>query len=282
VNYRGCRVWEIPPNGQGIAALIALSILDGFDFQCRDHPETVHRQLEAMKAAFADAHRHVADTRFSSVPVAGLLEQSYADSRRALIGDRAADWRAGEPRPGGTVYLCTADGEGTMVSYIQSNYMGFGSGVVIPGTGIALNNRGHCFSLDAGHPNALEPGKRPYNTIIPGFLTKDGAPVGPFGVMGGFMQPQGHVQVVMNTLDFAMNPQQALDAPRWQWTGGVEVLVENSFNPDLAHSLRRRGHGVKYEMEPASFGRGQIIWRTPEGTLAGATESRTDGCAAAW
>ena len=282
VNYRGCRVWEIPPNGQGIAALIALSILDGFDFQCRDHPETVHRQLEAMKAAFADAHRHVADTRFCHVPSIGLLEPSYADSRRGLIGDRAADWRAGEPRPGGTVYLCTADGEGTMVSYIQSNYMGFGSGVVIPGTGIALNNRGHCFSLDAGHPNALEPGKRPYNTIIPGFLTKDGAPVGPFGVMGGFMQPQGHVQVVMNTLDFAMNPQQALDAPRWQWTGGVEVLVENSFNPDLAHSLRRRGHGVKYEMEPASFGRGQIIWRTPEGTLAGATESRTDGCAAAW
>ncbi|MDI9370558.1 MAG: gamma-glutamyltransferase family protein [Synergistaceae bacterium] len=282
VKYRGYDVWEIPPNGQGIAALIALSLLDGFEFSYHDDPACVHLQIEAMKAAFADAHRYVADPRFAEVPVKELLSRAYADSRRADIGDRAADWRAGDPKPGGTVYLCTADAEGTMVSYIQSNYMGFGSGVVIPGTGIALNNRGHCFSLEDGYPNVLAPGKRPYNTIIPGFLTKEGVPVGPFGVMGGFMQPQGHVQVVMNTLDFAMNPQQALDAPRWQWTGGVDVSVECSFNQDLAHSLARRGHSMKYEMEPGGFGRGQVIWRTPYGTLAGATESRTDGCAAAW
>ena len=280
--YRGYDVWEIPPNGQGIAALIALSILDGFDLTSHGDPACVHLQIEAMKAAFADAHRYVADSRFSSVPVAELLSAVYADSRRAGIGDRAIDWSAGDPKPGGTVYLCTADADGTMVSYIQSNYMGFGSGIVIPGTGVTLNNRGHCFSLKEDHPNVLAPDKRPYNTIIPGFLTRDGAPVGPFGVMGGFMQPQGHVQVVMNTLDFAMNPQQALDAPRWQWTGGLDVSVEHSFNPDLAHSLSRMGHSMKYEMEPASFGRGQIIWRTPDGTLAGATESRTDGCAAAW
>ena len=202
VNYRGYDVWEIPPNGQGIVALLALSILRGFQFSSHDDPLTVHRQIEAIKMGFADAHRYVADTRYAAVPVKELLDGAYADARRALLGEEAEDRKAGNPMPGGTVYLCAADGEGNMISYIQSNYMGFGSGVVIPETGIALNNRGHCFSLQKGHPNVLEPGKRPYNTIIPAFLTKDGVPVGPFGVMGGFMQPQGHVQVVMNTVDF--------------------------------------------------------------------------------
>ena len=281
-NYRGYDVWEIPPNGQGIVALIALSILRGFEFSSHDDPETFHRQIEAIKMAFADAHRYVADQRFSQVPVAGLLASSYADSRRKLVGESAVDHKPGNPMPGGTVYLCAADGEGTMVSYIQSNYMGFGSGVVIPETGIALNNRGHCFSLVRGHPNMLEPGKRPYNTIIPAFLTRDGKPVGPFGVMGGFMQPQGHVQVVMNTVDFAMNPQQALDAPRWQWMGGMNVSVEPGFPPAAAQALQRRGHSMKFELESNSFGRGEIIWNTPQGTLIGATESRTDGCVAAW
>jgi gamma-glutamyltranspeptidase/glutathione hydrolase len=282
VDYRGYDVWEIPPNGQGIVALLALSVLRGFDFSSHDDPMTVHRQIEAIKMGFADSHRYVADQRFSSVPVAELLAASYADSRRSLLGERAEARNAGNPLPGGTVYLCAADGEGTMISYIQSNYMGFGCGVVVPETGIALNNRGHCFSLVRGHPNMLEPGKRPYNTIIPGFLTKDGAPVGPFGVMGGFMQPQGHVQVVMNTVDFRMNPQQALDAPRWQWMGGMNVSVEPGFSPALAQSLHRKGHAVKFELESNSFGRGEIIWRTPEGTLGGATESRTDGCVAPW
>ena len=280
--YRGYDVWEIPPNGQGIVALIALSILRGFDFSSHDHLDTVHRQIEAVKAAFADAHRYVADLRFSAAPVEELLAAPYIDSRRVLLGDRARSFDAGDPLPGGTVYLCTADGDGTMVSYIQSNYMGFGSGIVIPGTGVALNNRGHCFSLVEGHPNVLAPGKRPFNTIIPAFLTKDGAPVGPFGVMGGFMQPQGHAQLVMNAVDFHMNPQQALDAPRWQWTGGMNVSVEPGFPPALAQGLSRRGHEMKFELESNSFGRGQIIWRTKEGSLAGGTEPRTDGCAAAW
>ena len=232
--------------------------------------------------AFADAHRYVADPRYAPVPVAELLSEEYSRSRRALLSSEAKDFQAGEPLPGGTVYLCTADGEGTMVSYIQSNYMGFGSGVVVPGTGIALNNRGHCFSLTPGHPNVLEPGKRPYNTIIPGFLTRSGEAVGPFGVMGGFMQPQGHVQVVMNTVDFGMNPQEALDAPRWQWMGGMKVSVEPGFPSALAQTLGRRGHAVTCELESLPFGRGEIIWRTDQGTLAGATEPRADGCAAPW
>ncbi|GAB1487147.1 gamma-glutamyltransferase family protein [Aminivibrio sp.] len=282
VNYKGYDVWEIPPNGQGIVALIALSVLREFDFSSHDDPLVIHRQIEAIKMGFADAHRYVADTRFASVPAQELLAKEYADSRRAQLRERAEDRQAGNPLPGGTVYLAAADGEGNMISYIQSNYMGFGCGVVIPDTGIALNNRGHCFSLTAGHPNVLEPGKRPYNTIIPAFLTKEGKPVGPFGVMGGFMQPQGHVQMVMNTVDFEMNPQQALDAPRWQWMGGMNVSVEPGFSPAVAQSLHRRGHAVKFELESNSFGRGEIIWRTPEGTLAGGTESRTDGCVAVW
>lgn len=282
VDYKGYTVWEIPPNGQGIIALIALSLLRGFDFPSHDDPETVHRQIEAIKMGFADARRYVADTHFHDVPVEGLLSAAYADARRAQIGASAEPREAGNPLPGGTVYLCAADGDGTMISYIQSNYMGFGSGVVVPETGIALNNRGYCFSLVRGHPNMLEPGKRPYNTIIPGFLTKDGHPVGPFGVMGGFMQPQGHVQVIMNTVDFHMNPQQAIDAPRWQWMGGMNVSVEPGFCPAIAQSLQRRGHAVKFELDSGSFGRGEIIWNTSEGTLGGATESRTDGCVAAW
>ena len=282
VNYHGYDVWEIPPNGQGIAALVALSILDGFAAGDRTDPLTVHRQIEAMKMGFADAHRYVADRRFADVPVEGLLSKEYGASRRALIGGTAEERQAGTPLSGGTVYLCTADGEGNMVSWIQSNYMGFGSGIVIPGAGVSLNNRGHCASLQEGHPNMLEPGKRPYNTIIPGFLTKDGLPVGPFGVMGGFMQPQGHVQAVMNTVDFMMNPQQALDAPRWQWTGGCDVSVEQAFPSALAQKLIRMGHKVTVDPESISFGRGEIIWNTEHGTLAGATEPRTDGAVAAW
>lgn len=280
--YRGFDVWEIPPNGQGLVALLALSILREFPFPDHDDPLTVHRQIEVIKMAFADAHRYVADPRYAPVPVAELLSEEYSRSRRALLSSEAKDFQAGAPLPGGTVYLCTADGEGTMVSYIQSNYMGFGSGVVVPGTGIALNNRGHCFSLTPGHPNVLEPGKRPYNTIIPGFLTRSGEAVGPFGVMGGFMQPQGHVQVVMNTVDFGMNPQEALDAPRWQWMGGMKVSVEPGFPSALAQTLGRRGHAVTCELESLPFGRGEIIWRTDQGTLAGATEPRADGCAAPW
>ena len=189
----------------------------------------------------------------------------------------------GVPPRGGTVYLATADGEGNMVSFIQSNYMGFGSGIVVPGTGIALQNRGHDFSLDPTHYNCLKGGKKTYHTIIPGFLTKDNQPVGPFGVMGGYMQPQGHVQVIMNTIDFHLHPQAALDAPRWQWKNEKTVEVEKTFPFHIAEELVRKGHDIEVAVDSGSFGRGQIIWRNPEtGVLMGGTESRTDGAIASW
>lgn len=169
-----------------------------------------------------------------------------------------------------------------MVSFIQSNYDGFGSGLVVPETGISLHNRGNNFSLDPNHANCLQPGKRPYHTIIPGFLTKDSLPVGPFGVMGAFMQPQGHVQVVMNTLDYHMNPQASLDAPCWQWINGKTIEIEHSFPEHIAQELVRRGHDIKWSMDTSSFGRGQIIWRTADGMLAGGTEPRADGHIAMW
>jgi gamma-glutamyltranspeptidase / glutathione hydrolase len=174
------------------------------------------------------------------------------------------------------VYLCAADGDGNMVSYIQSDYMGFGSAVTVPGTGIVLQNRGANFSLVEGHPNVLAPGKRPYHTIIPGFLTRDGEPVGPFGVMGGFMQPQGHVQVIVRTIDQHLHPQAALDAPRWRWDEGVSIIVEPRTPTEVVDALRSRGHDVRVEPELSAFGRGQIIWKQGE-TLIAASESRADG-----
>ncbi len=282
VNYRGYDVWEIPPNGHGLVALLALNILKGFDFQERDSLLTHHRQIEAIKLAFADGLAHIADPAHMRISVADLLSNAYADERRALIGSRAALPLPGEPPKGGTVYLSTADAEGNMVSFIQSNYMGFGSGMVVPGTGISLHNRGHNFSLDAAHPNCLAPGKRPYHTIIPGFLTEGGAAVGPFGVMGGFMQPQGHVQMVMNTVDFGLNPQAALDAPRWEWESGKRVQIERNAPEHLFHGLASLGHEVAWSGNRLAFGRGQIIWRDAQGVLCGGTEPRTDGAIAAW
>jgi len=214
--------------------------------------------------------------------VEDLLSPAYADQRRSLIGEQALLPHWGKPFSGGTVYLCAADGEGNMVSFIQSNFRGFGSGIVIPGTGIALNDRGNNFSLDPAMDNCLAPGKKPYHTIIPGFLTKDGQAVGPFGVMGGFMQPQGHLQVLLNTLDFHMNPQAALDAPRWQWIEGKKVEIEAQAGPEIIEGLRQRGHEIVVKEDRTSFGRGQIIWRRPDGTLVGATEPRTDGTVAAY
>jgi gamma-glutamyltranspeptidase / glutathione hydrolase len=212
-----------------------------------------------------------------------LLSDSYAEKRRSLINEEALTPEPYDLPRGGTVYLAAADEEGNMISYIQSNYMGFGSGVVVPDTGISLQNRGHDFSLNPEHPNALKPGKKTYHTIIPGFLTKDNKAVGPFGVMGGYMQPQGHFQVMMNTIDFHLNPQAALDAPRWQWIEGKKVLVEPSFPNHVAQALARKGHDIHVTTDPGSFGRGQIIWRNSEtGVLMGGTESRTDGTVAAW
>lgn len=187
-----------------------------------------------------------------------------------------------DPNCGGTVYLCAADREGNMVSYIQSNFMGFGSGIVVPEYGIALNNRGYNFSMEAASDNCVAPRKKPYHTIIPGFLTKDGVPVGPFGVMGGFMQPQGHMQVLMNTIDFHMNPQAALDAPRWQWLGNKQIEIEPTVSQDIIRGLRDRGHTIIINPDRNSYGRGQIIWRNEQGVLMGATEPRADGVVAAW
>ena len=212
-----------------------------------------------------------------------ILSDDYAEARRSLIGDEALMPEAGEPFGGGTVYLCTADEEGNMVSFIQSNYKGFGSGIVVPGTGIALQNRGKDFSLDPNHVNALKGGKKTYHTIIPGFLTKGDQPIGPFGVMGGYMQPQGHLQVVMNTIDFGLNPQAAIDAPRWQWIKDKKVIVEHRFAHHFVDALKLKGHDISYSENPNLFGRGQIIWRDPEtGVLVGGTESRADGTVATW
>ncbi|WP_081790894.1 gamma-glutamyltransferase family protein [Deinococcus phoenicis] len=273
-------VHEIPPNGQGIAALIALNVLHGLDLpDRRDDPQGLHLQIEAMKRGFTDAHAQVGDPRHVPVDVERLLSDGNAAAHRRFLGETAHDPATRAPSTGGTVYLAAADDQGQMVSLIQSNYMGFGSGVVVPGTGIALHNRGHNFHLDPAHPNALAPGKRPYHTIIPGFLSRvDGTPVGPFGVMGGFMQPQGHIQVVLNTLRYGMNPQQALDAPRWQWLQGRAVEVEHALGAQISRALAARGHDVRVQLDPGSFGRGQIIWRRPEtGVLEGGTESRADG-----
>lgn len=283
VNYRGYDVWEIPPNGQGLVALLALNTLKGFELKEKESIETYHKQIEAMKLAFADGKKYITDPREMSVTVEQLLSEKFASARRNLIGDEALQPEPGTPPKGGTVYLAAADEEGNMVSYIQSNYMGFGSGIVVPGTGIALQNRGADFSLDPTHENALKPGKKTYHTIIPGFLTKDGNAVGPFGVMGGYMQPQGHAQVVMNTVDFHLNPQSALDAPRWQWIEDKKILVEHSFPQHIAQALAAKGHEVQVALDSGGFGRGQIIWRDHvTGVLFGGTEHRTDGAIAAW
>lgn len=278
--YRDHEVWEIPPNGQGIAALIALRILDGFD------PADVagftgdawHRQIEAVKLALADTHALVADPAFVDVPVAELLGEAHVRRRRSLVGERAVAPVAVDPRASDTVYLCAADGDGQLVSFIQSNFAGFGSQIVVPGTGIALQNRGWGFSLVPGHPNELAPGKRPFHTIIPGFLTRGGAPVGPFGVMGGHMQAQGHVQVVLDTVDLGDDPQTALGRPRWFWDAGAEqVEVEASAGSAMVDALAERGHAVAVAPDAGVFGRGQAIWRLDDGTLVAASEPRADG-----
>jgi gamma-glutamyltranspeptidase/glutathione hydrolase len=283
VNYRGYDVWEIPPNGHGLVALMALNILKGFEFSEPYSVETLHRQFEAMKLAYADGKKYITDIRNMKVGIEDLLSEAYAEERRKMIGDEALLPQSGRPQKGGTVYLATADGEGNMVSLIQSNYRGFGSGVVIPGTGISLQNRGNNFSLDPEHDNCLAPGKKTYHTIIPGFLTKNNQAVGAFGVVGGFMQPQGHVQVMMNTLDFHMNPQTALDAPRWQWMENKIFHMEGQIAEQALKSLVRKGHhlisGFPFDRH---FGSGSIIWRDSNELYTGASESRWDGTVAGW
>lgn len=279
--YRDLTVWEMPPNTQGIAALMALNILEGFDLANypRDSAESFHLQIEAMKLAFADVHHHVSDIGYMDTTVMQLLDKTYASDRRRHITEQAiplAD--PGLPR-GGTVYLAAAD-QDLMVSFIQSNYEGFGSGILVPGTGIALHNRGSGFNLIAGHPNRVGPGKRPFHTIIPAFLTQDGEPLGPFGVMGAPMQPQGHVQMVVNLMDYGMNPQAALDAPRWRFIEGNSVLLEQSASRSIGMQLSDRGHDVQISSEVERFGKGQMVLRQ-DGALIAASEPRADGIAIA-
>ncbi len=282
-DYRGYTVCEIPPNGHGISVLMALNILSGLELpRDRENPETYHKIVEAVKLAMTDAAAYVSDPATMRTRVEDLLSMEYARRRRALITDRALLPAAGDPSCGGTIYLCTADPFGNMVSYIQSNYNGFGSGIVVPGTGISLQNRGANFSLDPASDNCVGGGKKSYHTIIPGFLLKDGEAVGPFGVMGGFMQPQGHVQVIVNTVDYHMNPQECLDAPRIQWTGGRHIQLERTVPAQIGLDLAARGHEVEILNDNLAMGRGQIIWRTDNGLLAGGTEPRCDGQACPW
>ncbi|MCJ8297895.1 MAG: gamma-glutamyltransferase, partial [Pseudomonadales bacterium] len=283
VNYKGYDVWEIPPNGQGMLAQKALNILKKIPLEYRDNTETFHQQIEAMKLAYVDGQKYITQADQMQVSVEAMLSDEYADQRRALISDQAMLPTPGKPQSGGTVYLACADDEGNMVSFIQSNFHDFGSRVVVPDTGICLQNRGCNFSLDEDAANYLVGGKQTLHTIIPGFITKDNQAIGAFGVMGGFMQPQGHLQVITNMIDFGLNPQAALDAPRWQWMKDREITLEHQVPLHIAKGLAAKGHQVQVCYDSGIFGRGQIILRNPQtGVLYGGTESRADGYIAAY
>ena len=317
-DYRGHTLHEIPPNGQGIAALIALGILEKFDIAALpvDGVASQHLQIEAMKLAFADVYRYVAEPRSMRLTPAQMLDDGYLARRAALIDPRKAqDFGPGHGPQGGTIYLSAADESGMMVSFIQSNYMGFGSGVVVPGYGVSLQNRGHGFTLDPSRDNVVGPGKRPFQTIIPAFLTKPGPqapraaapppegavssggeatpttvqPVMSFGVMGGDMQPQGHMQTVVRMLDYHQQPQAACDAPRWRYNAGL-VNAENGFDPATTQGLRELGHRIEsFNDSYQDYGAGQFIWRLDEGQgdpaltgYAAASDPRRDGQAAGY
>jgi len=278
----GAEIHEIPPNGQGIATLIALGILDriGIGSDPVDDIATVHLMIEATKLALADVSAHVGDPDAMRVPASALLDPNYLAERGGLVDlEKAGDPGPGAPKAGGTVYLTTADRGGRMVSYIQSNFRGFGSGVVVPGTGISLQNRGLGFSLTPGHPNVVGPGKRPFHTILPGFaLDGGGNPLMSFGLMGGPMQAQGHVQMAVRILGYGQSPQAAADAPRWRVVSGRRVSVEPTFAPALVEGLRGKGHDVIVGTSEGVFGFGgaQAIFRTADGYVGG-SDPRKDG-----
>jgi len=291
-DYRGYTVHEIPPNGQGIAALVALGILEKFDVKSLkvDSVESQHLQIEAMKLAFADLYRYVADPRSMEVTPEQMLDDAYLSSRAKLIDPkRATHFDFGMPKAGGTIYMSAADENGMMVSFIQSNYMGFGSGIVVPDSGIALQNRGCGFSMDPKSPNVVEGGKRPFHTIIPAFLTQQvngqQEAVMSFGVMGGDMQPQGHLQTVVRMLDYGQQPQAACDAPRWKVNRDFTVDIESTLDPKTTEGLQKLGHTLKSVDDPyMDFGSGQFIWKLdrnePERGYVAASDSRRDGLAA--
>lgn len=299
-NYRGYDVWELPPNGQGIAALQILNLLEPYDLKSYGFgsPEHVHLFVEAKKLAFADRAASYADPRFHRTPVARLISKDYARERGALISMERA-MKAAEPgvipelNEGDTIYMTVADADGMMVSLIQSNYRGMGSGMAPPGLGFIFQDRGEQFVLKRGHANSFAPGKRPFHTIIPAFVTKDGKPWLSYGVMGGAMQPQGHVQILLNMIDFGMNLQEAGDAPRIQHDGstepagqgtamtdGGEVDLESGFPIETIRALMRKGHSVRFADGP--YGGYQAIMVNPEGGYVGASESRKDGMAAGY
>ena len=279
-NYRGYTLHEIPPNGQGIGALISLGILENFDMGSLavDSADSLHVQLEAMKLAFADIYEYVSDPSTMRVTPAQMLDRAYLAGRAKMIDmKKAQNPGFGTPPKGGTVYLTAADASGMMVSYIQSNYAGFGSGVVVNGTGISMQNRGYGFVLKPGHANEVGPQKRPFQTIIPAFVTKDGQPVMSFGVMGGSMQAQGHSQVMVRFADYGQNPQAAADAPRWRIDEGLNFGIEPGVDADVVAELRRRGHQIsEADRWSTDFGRAQLIYKMEDGYLA-ASERRTDG-----
>jgi gamma-glutamyltranspeptidase / glutathione hydrolase len=293
-NYRGYDVWELPPNGQGIAALQMLNILEGYDIASMgfDSPEYLHLLVEAKKLAFEDRAKFYADPAFNEIPVDWLISKEYAAERRALINENraAASYDPGKLKDGDTIYLTVADEAGNMVSLIQSNYRGMGSGMTPTDLGFILQDRGELFTLEEGHFNTYEPSKRPFHTIIPAFITKDGEPYISFGLMGGGMQPQGHAQIVVNLIDFGMNLQEAGDAPRInhegsseptgeKMTDGGEVQMESGFSYETVRGLLYRRHKISYALGP--YGGYQAIMRK-DGVYYGASESRKDGQAAGW
>jgi len=294
INYRGYDIWELPPNGQGIAALQMLQIMENYDFSKIEFGSAEHLHLftEAKKLAFEDRAKYYADMEFTKVPVTELLSDKYALKRKELITERAATYKAGEISAGETIYLTVADKDGNMISLIQSNYRGMGSGMVPPKLGFMLQDRGELFSLKKGQANTYEPGKRPFHTIIPAFITKDNEPFISFGVMGGDFQPQGHTQIVMNIIDFKMNLQEAGDAPRWDHTGtstptGIpakgtgEIRLESGISYETIRNLMGRGHKVSFTR--GVFGGYQaILWDKKNKVYRGASESRKDGQASGY
>jgi gamma-glutamyltranspeptidase/glutathione hydrolase len=275
-NYKGYDIFELPPNTQGIIGLMGLNILENYTCEGKNTLDIYHTQIESTKLAFNDGLKYIADPRYMNVTVEQLTSKAYAKSRYNLIKEKAINHTYGNPKQNGTVYLATSDSEGNMVSFIQSNYMGFGSGLVVPNTGIALQNRGHNFSMDPKSVNVLAPNKKPYHTIIPGFIMKDQKPIGPFGVMGGFMQPQGHLQVVSSLIDLGLSPQDALNRPRYQWVKDQTIYVEPTLDQDIIDELIKKGHDIKVKEDLGLFGRGQIILNINQKTYVG-TEKRCDG-----
>ncbi len=296
--YRGVQLYECPPNGQGLAAIIAANLADGFDLANMTPVDRLHVLIECMRIGFADAQQWVCDPRVVNIPLPELISREYADSRRSQIdlARAAQSVPYGDPMAGSdTVYLTVVDGEGNACSFINSLYMGTGSGLVVPGTGVSLQNRAALFQLDPEHPNRLEPNKRPYHTIIPAMTTRNGELHASFGVMGGYMQPQGHLQMLVNMIDLGMSPQKALDVPRWSLAGphaglgadeaGGLVLIEEGWGFDVLAELTRRGHRLAPVdgFGRAVFGGGQIILRDPEsGVLTAGSDPRKDGCAVGW